>query len=87
MRVLHVIRSIDPLIGGPTQAVENMARVLKPGGLMFLIAPWQWRVHPHPIDCWRILPDGMETIIRDAGLLPIECDINGRDCYAAASKP
>ncbi len=38
MRVLHVIRSTDPLIGGPTQAVENMARALIARGISVDVA-------------------------------------------------
>ena len=38
MRVLHVIRSIDPLVGGPTQAVESMARALIARGIAVDVA-------------------------------------------------
>jgi SAM-dependent methyltransferase len=37
----------------------SMKSALKKDGLMCVIAPWSGRFHRHPIDCWRILPDGM----------------------------
>ncbi len=34
-------------------AVQAMKRLLKPGGYIILIAPWQYGIHRYPIDCWR----------------------------------
>jgi SAM-dependent methyltransferase len=71
----------------PWLVVKEMARVLKPGGVMILIAPWQWCIHRHPVDCWRILPDGMRVLCEDAGLTVERCDVSEADCYAVARKP
>ena len=35
----------------------EMARILKQGGVMLVIAPSAGRVHRHPFDCWRYYPD------------------------------
>jgi SAM-dependent methyltransferase len=51
----------------PWLVVQEIARIMKPGGLACLTAPFAWPYHAHPIDCWRIYPDGMEAIMRLAG--------------------
>lgn len=68
--------SVDVLVSG--QALEHIrfvwitvleiARVLKPGGLCCLIAPAAGPEHRYPVDCWRIYPDGMESLARFAQL-------------------
>ena len=52
----------------PWRMVPEMARVLAVGGMMILIAPASGPQHLCPLDCWRILPDGMRILGRDAGL-------------------
>lgn len=39
-------------------AFLEMVRVLKPGGMIFLIAPSRGPEHRFPQDCWRFYPDG-----------------------------
>jgi SAM-dependent methyltransferase len=56
----------------PWLVVKEIARIVKPGGLVCLTAPYAWQFHEHPIDCWRIYPDAMRTIMGDAGLDVIE---------------
>ncbi len=87
--------SFDAVISGqclehterPWLVVKEMARVLKPGGVCILIAPWTWCIHRFPVDCWRILPDGMRVLCGDAGLVVEKCDVSNSDCYAVARKP
>lgn len=35
----------------------DMARVLRPGGLLYLNAPSNHAFHRYPVDCWRFYPD------------------------------
>jgi SAM-dependent methyltransferase len=70
----------------PWRVVPEMARVLKPGGLLCAIAPWSWEVHRYPIDCWRILADGMEVLLRDAGLTILECRMKRNDTIGIGRK-
>ena len=52
--------------------MEEMARVLKPEGLIFLIAPSTGPEHRYPVDCWRFYPDGMTALARWTALELLE---------------
>ncbi|MFM9914934.1 MAG: methyltransferase domain-containing protein [Rhizobacter sp.] len=62
--------SVDVIVSG--QAFEHveffwltwleMVRVLKPGGLIFLLAPSRGPEHRFPQDCWRFYPDGYRAL-------------------------
>lgn len=64
--------SFDAVISG--QAFEHieffwvtaveMARAIKPGGLLCIIAPRGFNRHRHPVDCYRFDADGMIAIAR-----------------------
>ena len=40
----------------------EIARVLKPGGMAFIIAPSAGKVHRYPFDCWRYYPDSWAAL-------------------------
>jgi SAM-dependent methyltransferase len=40
----------------------EMLRVLRPGGMVFLIAPSRGPEHRFPQDCWRFYPDGYRAL-------------------------
>lgn len=42
--------------------VPELVRLLKPGGMLAIITHTHWAYHPHPVDCWRIMPDGMRFL-------------------------
>lgn len=77
-------RSIDLVISG--QAFEHieffwltwmeMVRVLKPGGMIFLIAPSRGPEHRYPQDCWRFYPDGYRALAKfgNCDLLEVSTD-------------
>lgn len=46
----------------------EMARILKPGGRMLVIAPSAGEVHRYPFDCWRYYPDSWMALCAIAGL-------------------
>jgi SAM-dependent methyltransferase len=50
----------------------EMARVTKPGGYVFLIAPSRGPEHRYPTDCWRFYPDGYRALARYAGIELVE---------------
>jgi SAM-dependent methyltransferase len=56
----------------PQEAVNEMARILTPGGHVILTAPFFWHLHEAPRDFYRYTKFGLEHLIRDAGLEPVE---------------
>jgi hypothetical protein len=67
--------------------IVECARILKPQGLMCIIAPWQWGYHPHPVDCWRFMRDGMRFMLAEkAGLHVLSVYEHADDCIGIAKK-
>jgi len=64
----------------PWRVVLSIAEALRPGGLVLIVAPWQWAEHRWPIDCWRILPDGMRVLFEDAGMEVLIACTDENDC-------
>lgn len=58
------------------KALEEMARILKPGGMLILIVPSTGFIHRFPVDCFRFLPDSMPAFARliNCQLLESWCD-------------
>lgn len=42
--------------------INDMARILKKGGYLLLIAPSSGGVHRYPVDCWRFYPDAYKAL-------------------------
>ena len=55
--------------------LKNIARVLKPGGVVCLIAPMAWRVHRYPVDCWRFQPDASASFAEWMGMELVETEV------------
>ncbi len=72
---------------------EQVCRIVKPGGLICVIGPTSGREHRHPVDCWRVLPDGMQLLCKMNGMKVLKCetpakaDPKWRDCITIATKP
>jgi SAM-dependent methyltransferase len=62
--------SFDVVISGSTMEhvtaiwkwIPELVRVLVPGGFLAIHTHWQFPEHRYPVDCWRVLPDGMKFI-------------------------
>tara|TARA_R110002060_G_scaffold66712_4_gene75492 strand:- start:705 stop:1217 length:513 start_codon:yes stop_codon:yes gene_type:complete len=72
--------------------MKEVERVVKPGGLICLIAPSAGVEHRYPVDCWRIYPDGFRALAKYVGLETISAyaDQNEppwKDCVLIARKP
>jgi SAM-dependent methyltransferase len=52
----------------PWRWMTELARVVRPGGLVITIAPVSWVYHEAPLDCFRYYPDGLAAISEHAGL-------------------
>jgi SAM-dependent methyltransferase len=72
-------RSVDVVLSGqtfehiafPWASILEIARVLTPGGLAFIVAPSRGHAHGRS-DCWRYYPDGMRALAAWSGLAVIE---------------
>lgn len=42
--------------------VPELVRVLRVGGMLAIVTHWQFPEHRYPVDCWRIMPDGMRYL-------------------------
>lgn len=74
----------------PWILMKEMSRIVKPGGKVCAIAPWKFHEHKDelcPYDRWRILSDGMRTLMEEAGLVVLEAFMHEEDCFGAAVKP
>lgn len=55
------------------QINQQMRSLVKPGGLYILtIAGNGFFEHRHPVDCWRVLPDGMKWLFRGFERIEVE---------------
>jgi SAM-dependent methyltransferase len=48
----------------PIRAVEEMHRVLKPGGVCVLTSVMFFPIHAHPWDFWRFTPEGFARVLK-----------------------
>lgn len=62
-----------------------LMRAARPGALICVTAPHTWVEHRHPVDCWRIFPDGMRFAFRALEIL--ECSRNNSETWLYARKP
>lgn len=69
----------------PLAAAQEMKLAVKPGGIVIWIAPWQYGEHRYPIDCWRVLPDGMRFLLEGFEVLEVGKEHN--DCWGVGRKP
>jgi SAM-dependent methyltransferase len=85
--------SLDVVVSGqalehiayPWRTMEEVARVVRPGGLVFIIVPGAGPEHRHPIDCWRFLPDGLRALATWAGLAVLEVGGSERTGFSDCS--
>lgn len=63
----------------PWRTMQEIARVLKPGGVCCIIVPSTGPEHRYPFDCWRFLSDGLDALARYAGLKVLEISVQKED--------
>jgi len=54
--------------------IDEITRVIKPGGLICIIAPSRGYEHRYPVDCWRFYPDAFRAMAKYAGLELVHVD-------------
>lgn len=56
--------------------MQEMARVLKVGGYLCIVAPHGFGKHRYPVDCYRFFADGMIALARYTNLTPVHASTN-----------
>jgi SAM-dependent methyltransferase len=51
-------------VADPIRAVQEMHRVLKPGGILAISSLMFFPIHAHPWDYWRFTPEGFELLLQ-----------------------
>ncbi|HOM17487.1 MAG TPA: methyltransferase domain-containing protein, partial [Thermoguttaceae bacterium] len=46
----------------PQRMAENLTRLLRSGGVLFVSAPFAWKFHAYPNDYWRFTPEGVRLL-------------------------
>jgi SAM-dependent methyltransferase len=53
----------------------ELARILRPGGLLYVNAPSNGEFHRYPLDCWRFYPDAGVALVRWAARRGIQMEL------------
>ena len=56
----------------------DIARILKPGGMVFIIAPSAGPMHRYPVDCYRFYPDAYLALAEWSRLRLVDCWLDER---------
>jgi SAM-dependent methyltransferase len=55
----------------PFNAVDEIKRILKPGGYAFVSTPFNFRIHGPLPDCWRFTEHGLRALFKDFELVEL----------------
>lgn len=61
----------------PKIILNEIYRVMKPGGCFFLTVPFLWNLHETPHDEYRYTPFALKRLLREAGFKDIEIKATG----------
>ena len=61
----------------PWLTMQEIKRVLRPGGIACILTPFSHGEHKYPVDCYRYFPDGMIALAEYAGLDVVNCTTGG----------
>jgi hypothetical protein len=56
----------------PFHATDNLLRMLRPGGLVFVTTPFNFRIHGPLPDCWRFTEHGLRELFKDFELIELQ---------------
>ena len=59
-------------VANPFRVMREMALALHGDGLVIVTTPTNIQEHKEPLDCWRILPDGLRALFQSTILMPVE---------------
>lgn len=64
----------------PFKAVDEMRRILKPGGVVLVSTPFNFRIHGPLPDCWRFTEHGLRELFKDFEIIKLE-QIDDKDRF------
>jgi SAM-dependent methyltransferase len=56
----------------PFHAIQEIQRILMPGGFLFLTCPFNFRIHGPLPDCWRFTEHGLRALLQEFTILELE---------------
>jgi hypothetical protein len=56
----------------------EIARIMKPEAILFMIAPSAGPIHRYPVDCYRYYPDAYQALAEWSGLRLVDCWLDER---------
>lgn len=56
----------------PFKAVDEIKRILKPGGIVFVSTPFNFRIHGPLPDCWRFTEHGLRALFKDFEIVELK---------------
>ena len=59
---LAICCSVLEHVRKPWRFAENLTRLVRPGGQLYMSVPWVWRYHPYPDDYFRFSARGVESL-------------------------
>jgi SAM-dependent methyltransferase len=69
-------------VEAPWKWIRELEKVTKKGGIVCIITPFSIGEHRHPVDCWRILPDGYRYLLeRENNFTILETKLNAKIRY------
>lgn len=88
-------KQFDVVVSGSAmEHVQDLRRwaaaciaIMRPGGLLCVVVPHGtsgFTEHRHPVDCWRVWPDGIRWLFRDLDIF--YCAVEARDTVMYARR-
>ena len=72
-------------VSEPAAVLAEIARVLRPGGRLYLTVPLVWELHELPHDYFRYTRPGLEHLLRRAGFAGVVVEPR-TDCFTTAAQ-
>lgn len=63
---LVICSSVLEHVDLPYAMADNLVRLLKPGGRLYISVPWVWRYHAYPDDYWRFSWRGIQMLFPES---------------------